>query len=232
MLIYGKNTVKEAITAKRVVYIVYLDEKTDNRLIMDILNKKKIEVKLVSKHELNKLTNDGLHQGIAALVADYELFSLTDILDKNYPHLVILDKISDPHNFGAIIRTAEAAGVKGIIVPKKSQTKISPTVCKIASGAMEYVKIIEVANLNQAVKRLKENGYWIIGSAADADQSFKSIVKPDKIALIVGSEGFGMSYMLKQACDYLVKIPMLGKANSLNASVAAALLIYQMKGLI
>lgn len=231
MIIYGKNTVKEAILAKRVVHIIYIDNKFNDRAILNLISEYNISFKKTSKHELNLLTDNGLHQGIVADVKDYSNYSLDILFDQKTKNVVILDKIVDPHNFGAIIRTSEAAGVDALIVGSRGQAKITPLVSKIASGALEYLKIIEVKNLNNAIKRLKENNFLIIGASLEGKENFHLINEGLPKALIIGNEGVGISYILKQNCDYLVKIPMKGKTNSLNASVAAGLLIYEMIGL-
>lgn len=232
MLIYGKNTVKEAIVAKRIVHMIYIDNKFTDKALLSLIEKHNIKQTNVSKHKLNELSNNGLHQGIVADVQDYQTYPLECLYGDTGKKVLILDKIEDPHNFGAILRTAEAVSMDGIIIPKKGQAGISPLVAKIASGALEYVKIIEVTNLYQTIVELKKNNYWIIGSTLDAKDNLKDIDKSLNLALIVGNEGIGMSQILKMNCDHLVKIPMTGKANSLNVSVAAALLMYQMKNLI
>lgn len=232
MLIYGKNTVKEAILSKRIVHIIYIDNKFTDKSLLSLIEKHNIKSKSVSKHKLNELSNQGLHQGIVADVEDYQTFPLDILYDGVGKKVLILDKIEDPHNFGAILRTAEAVSMDAVIIAKKGQAGISPLVAKIASGALEYVKIIEVTNLFQTILELKKHHYWIIGSTLDAKDNLKDIDKDLNLALIVGNEGIGMSHILKMNCDHLVKIPMTGKANSLNVSVAAALLMYQMKNLI
>lgn len=232
MIIYGKNTVKEAILAKRFVHIIYMEQSFKDASIENLIRKNNIKTKYLSKHDINLKANQGNHQGIVAEVEDYKLYPLDILFDDKEKKIIILDQLEDPHNFGAIIRTAEAAGVDAIIIKKRRQVPITSVVAKIASGALEYIPVIQVANLNQAITKLKENNFWIVGSTLDAKANFKDISKDRSIALIVGNEGFGMSPLLKKACDYLVKIPMEGTVNSLNVSVAAALLIYQMKALI
>ncbi len=230
MIIYGKNTVKEAILASRLVYIVYIDKKFTDRAIFNLIEQNKIKYKRVNKHELNELTNNGIHQGIVAEVEDYIYSELETLFDGKEKRVVILDRIVDPQNFGAIIRTAEIAGIDALIVGAKGQVKITPTVTKVSSGALEYLKIIEVNNLIKVVEVLKENNFVVVGATPDGEVGFK--VEDDKsVALIIGNEGIGISYNLKNSCDGLVKIPMKGKTKSLNASVAAALLIYEMMGL-
>lgn len=233
MIIYGKNTVKEAILAKRVVHIVYIDKKFFDRAIFNLIDQDKIKYKKISRHELNLLTNNGIHQGIVADVEDYEKVNLKSLFDGTLKNVVVLDRIVDPHNFGAIIRTAEAAGIDALIVGSKDQAKVNSTVSKIASGALEYLPIIEVNNLSSAVDVLQENNFVVIGSTLDGEENFKEVnVNTEKSrALIIGNEGLGISYTLKNKSDYLVRIPMKGQTNSLNASVAAGLLIYEMLGL-
>lgn len=231
MIIYGKNTVKEAILSNRTVHIIYIDKKFNDRAILNLIEEKNLKYKEVSKHDLNVLSDNGLHQGIVAEVTNYENFDLDVLFDKNFKNIVILDKIEDPHNFGAIIRTAEAAGVDALIISKRGQVKITPTVAKIASGALEHLPIIEVSNLNNTIIKLKENDFIVIGAALEGKESFDEVRKHNKKALIIGNEGIGISYLLKKNSDYLVKIPMHGKTNSLNASVAAGILIYELLGL-
>lgn len=231
MIIYGKNTVKEAILAGRLVHIIYLDNKFSDKAILNLVEEKNLKVKKTNKHELNLLSEDGLHQGIIAKVEDYNNYPLEFLFENNAKNVVILDKVVDPHNFGAIIRTAEAAGIDALIVAPREQAKITPLVSKIASGALEYLKIITVKNLNNAVRLLKENDFIVFGAALEGDESFNIKSKDHKKALIIGNEGAGISFLLKQNSDFLIKIPMRGKTNSLNASVAAGILIYEMIGL-
>lgn len=231
MLIYGKNTAKEAILAKRTVYICYLDNKFKDKAIENLLEEHQIKTTRVAKEKLNEFSENGLHQGIVLEVEDYQIYTLDDLLLKQPNDILMLDRIEDPHNFGAIIRSAEAAGLKDIIIAKRGQAQLSPTIAKIASGALEHVSIYVVNNLYQSVLKLKEESYFIIGSSLDGDP-LDTINYNMKKVLIVGNEGEGMSNILKRNADYLVKIPMLGVANSLNASVAAALLIYKVKNLI
>lgn len=228
MIVYGKNSAKEVIIAKRHIYQVYLDHKFQDRSIFNLLKEHKINYKLVSKHELNLLTNDGVHQGIVMEVKDYDYLSLEEMISGNLKNILLLDKVSDPQNLGAIIRTSEAFKVDAIIIAKKGQTQITPLVSKIASGALEYIKIVLVDNLHRAVLKLKEANYLVIGSSLDATTTIKDLPKAEKRCLIAGSEGFGMSYLLKKESDVLIKIPMLGSVNSLNVSVATGILIYEL----
>lgn len=228
MLIYGKNTIKEVILKKRRIYNIYVDKKFQDKDIINLLKKVDVKIKYVSKHELNQLTNDALHQGVVMEVEDYGMLNLEDVFNKEMKNVILLDKVSDPQNLGAILRTAEAFKVDGVIIAKKGQAQITSLVAKIASGALENVNVILVDNLYQAVLKLKEKGFFIIGSSLDANLKIEEIPKHEKNCLISGSEGFGMSYMLKKESDVLVKIPMLGEINSLNVSVATGILIYEL----
>ena len=167
---------------------------------------------------------EGNHQGIILDIEDYNYCYLDKILNSNI--IVILDHLEDPHNFGAIIRTCEAAGIKGIIIPKDRSVKVNATVMKTSVGTIENVDICMVSNLVSAIKTLKENGFWIIGTDMEGTD-YTKIDYSGKIALVIGNEGKGLSRLTKENCDFIAKIPMYGKVNSLNASVAAALVIYE-----
>lgn len=227
MYIYGKNVIREAIYAKREIYELYLDNKFNDYKYEEFLKENNIKFKLLNKGELNNLTNNGVHQGIVAKVKPYEYKELLDVIKKGEKQrFLILDGINDPHNFGAIIRTAEATKLDGIIVPKKNQVGLTNVVAKVSSGAIEHVDIIEVTNINQAIKELKDNNIWVIGTDGNATKSYDEIDNSLSIAIIVGNEGHGIRPLVKRNCDILVKIPMYGKVNSLNVSVAAALMLY------
>lgn len=228
MIIYGKNTTKEVILKNRPIYKVYLDNKFQDREIINLLRKNEISFLKVSKHELNLLTNNAVHQGIVMEVQDYESFQLEEVFTSKMKTLVLLDKIFDPQNLGAIIRTVEAFKVDGLIIAKKRQAQITPLVAKVASGALEYVKIILVDNLYQTVRKLKEQDFYIIGTSLEGEEISLKMPLKEKNCLIMGSEGRGISYMLEKSSDVLVKIPMQGKINSLNVSVATGILLYQL----
>ena len=173
----------------------------------------------------------GNHQGIVAEVEEYGYVSLEEVIkkhkdDKNVS-LAILDGLEDPHNLGAILRSADASGIDGIIIPKNRSVQLSSTVAKVSTGAIEYVDVIQVVNLVNTIKTLKENGYWIIGLELDGSVDYRKQDYTGKIAVIIGSEGRGISKLVKENCDYLVNIPMVGHVNSLNASVSASILFYE-----
>ncbi len=173
----------------------------------------------------------GNHQGVVALVKDYHYYSLSDIVKEDKNSLIVaLDGLEDPHNLGAILRTCEAAGIDGVILPKKRSVKLNSTVAKVSTGAIEYVKVVEVVNLTQTLKQLKNKGYWIIGAERSSKSSNIWELKYDMpIVLVIGSEGKGISRLVKEECDFLVEIPMQGKINSLNASVSTGIMIYEIR---
>ncbi|MDY0210464.1 MAG: 23S rRNA (guanosine(2251)-2'-O)-methyltransferase RlmB [Acholeplasma sp.] len=231
MIIYGKNTVKEAIIAKRTVYKLFLDEKKTDPKIMGFIKGSQIPFKLVSKHDLNQMTDNQNHQGIVADVAAYQYQDLSILFDQTIKKVLILDQIEDPHNLGAILRSVEATKIDAVILPKNRSVDLNATVAKTAVGALEYVNVIQVGNINQAISKLKDNGFWVVGTDMNASKTYKEIDTSTSVAVVIGNEGEGISHLTKQSCDYLVNIPMKGKVNSLNASVAAALILYQIADL-
>ncbi|MFA5407323.1 MAG: 23S rRNA (guanosine(2251)-2'-O)-methyltransferase RlmB, partial [Bacilli bacterium] len=169
-----------------------------------------------------------LHQGIIVSIPDYQYCDLELLLDNvdNTSIIVLLDHLEDPHNLGAIIRTCEAAGVDGIIIPKDRCVDVNATVMKVSAGALDNTKIAAVTNLNSTITKLKDKGYWIVGTAMDSEKTYMDLDYNMPVCLIIGNEGSGISRLISEACDYVVSIPMHGKINSLNASVAAGIMIY------
>ncbi len=232
-LIYGRNAVAEAIKADRPIDSVLVNKNAGGSIkhICALAAQKGIPVKQVDERKLDSLCFGQSHQGCAAYTACAEYFTVEDILKDaenkgEPPFIIICDEIEDPHNLGAIIRTAESAGAHGIIVPKRRSASLNHTVYKTSAGAAALIKTARVPNLAAAVKKLKENGVWIYG----ADMSGSSIYETDMTgaaALVVGSEGFGMGRLIKESCDCLISLPMLGRINSLNASVAAGICMYE-----
>ncbi|MFA5480991.1 MAG: 23S rRNA (guanosine(2251)-2'-O)-methyltransferase RlmB [Bacilli bacterium] len=227
-LIYGRNSVLSSLGENRVEKI-FLDNDFDNHDILKIITRKKIAIERVNREKLEQLSNHGIHQGIAALVLDFRYYSLDEILEscryKKYPLIVILDELKDPHNLGAIIRTCDAFDVDGIIIKKYEQVPLNATVAKVSTGAIDFVKVAVVSNLSNVLNKLKEAGFWIIASDGQGDASYRDIDYLRSIALILGSEGKGVSRLLLERSDYVVKVPMLGHVNSLNVSVAAGILL-------
>lgn len=229
MIIYGKNPIKEAIFKERKIYRLYLDDKFKDRQFLDFLSQRGVDVIKVSKDKLNELSDNAIHQGVVADVSDYQYYDLEQVYQQNKTNrFIILDEITDPHNLGAILRTAEAAGIDAIIVSKRQQAPLNATVAKVSSGAIEHVPVIAVSNLNNTILKLKKMNFIIVGTDGSADISYQEMPKEQNIAVILGSEGSGIRPLVKSNCDLLVKIPMYGKINSLNVSVAGALLMYEM----
>ena len=177
---------------------------------------------------MNKL-EEGNHQGIILDIEDYEYYDEAEMFNNmpENPFIVILDHLEDPHNFGAIIRTCEAAGVDYIIIPKDRSVRVNKTVMKVSAGALNNVKIVMTTNLNRFIKRIKDNGVWVVGTALSDSVYYDKVDYNMPVALIIGNEGKGISQLVKKNCDFVVKIPMIGKINSLNASVAAGIMIYE-----
>ncbi|MCK9444828.1 MAG: 23S rRNA (guanosine(2251)-2'-O)-methyltransferase RlmB [Tissierellaceae bacterium] len=231
----GRNPVLEILKTDKEIdklYILKGDLQGSINKIIGIARDKNIVIQEVDKNKLDSMGGGSNHQGVVALVTSYKYAEADDILEKakargQDPFVIILDGIEDPHNLGAIIRTAECAGVHGIIIPKRRSATVNQTVYKSSAGAVEHMLVAKVNNINNEIESLKEKGLWIFG--ADVEGSalhFKTDLK-GPIALVIGSEGKGLSRLTKEKCDVLVKIPMTGKISSLNASNAAAVLIYE-----
>ena len=216
--IYGKNSFFEALDNNRIIEAYVLDD--------EIVKKKNINYKVVDRKTLDKMSGFNNHQGYLAFVKEYQFASVEQMIKDKNGLIVMLDGLTDVHNLGAIIRTSEAAGVDGIIYKKHNSVKLNDTVAKVASGALEYMKVGEVTNLVKTLKQLKSKGYWIVGSAGDGDSLYTDLDYDMNVVLVIGSEGKGISRLVKEECDYIVKLPMYGKVTSLNASVATGILIY------
>ena len=225
MLVFGRNVAEEILNYNKKINKIYLQENFREEEIMELIQKREIKVNIVSKFDMDKKVS-GLHQGIILDVEDYKYASIDSILNLENPLVVILDHIEDPHNFGAIIRTCEAAGVDGIIIPNDRSVEVNGTVVKTSVGTAEKVRIIRVPNIVKCMDLLKKNGYWIIGTDMNG-QDYTQIDYKGKIAVICGNEGKGMSRLVKENCDFIASIPMYGTVNSLNASVATAIVLFE-----
>jgi len=229
MLIYGKNPCKEVLSTEKPIIRAYI-EKGMNEEIERLLIQKGIEIKYLSKNEFNGKFS-GNHQSVVFEVEDYKMLTLDEVIMKypqnTQPVFIMLDGITDPHNLGAIIRSAEAGGVQAIIIPKNRSVGVNGTVAKVASGALEHMDIVEVTNLAQTIDKLKKLNFWIVGTDMIADKNYTDIDISTALCIIIGSEGKGISRLLKTTADYLVKIPMVGQVNSLNASVSAGIIIFE-----
>ena len=221
-IVYGKNSFIEALNSNRIIKAYVL---RDSNFIKD-LKDKKIDFETVNKNKLDELSRNGNHQGCLAKTKEYKLSSVEKMLKKENGLIVMLDGLKDPHNLGAIIRTCECAGVDGVIYKKHNSVHINETVAKVACGALEYVKVAEVNNLVSTIEELKKNGYWVVGTDGNAKNYYDEIDYKMNVVLVIGSEGEGISRLVKENCDFVVKLPMFGIINSLNASVASGIMIY------
>lgn len=226
MLVYGRNVAKEILEKDKIINKIFLQKGFEDKTILSLIEKKKIGPIFCEKRKMDDLAG-GVHQGIILDIEDFVYCELEDMIQKEDAFVVILDHIEDPHNLGAIIRTCEASGVDGIILPKNRSVSVNATVMKTSAGALENVSIASVVNLKKTIERLKKNGFWIVGTDMVNSTDYRKIDYSGKIALVIGSEGFGMSRIVRESCDFIARIPMYGKVNSLNASVASGIMIYE-----
>lgn len=225
MLVYGRNVCLEYLKKNKKVRKIILQEDFHDENLISAIGKLKIQPKIMPKFELDRLAN-GLHQGIILDVEDFRYTDYHDFINDSEAFVVILDHLEDPHNLGAIIRTSEAALVSGIIIPKDRSVEVNATVIKTSVGTVDDIPISMVTNLNSTIKDLKDNGFWIVGTDMEGTD-YREIDYHGKIALVIGNEGKGISKLIKESCDFIAKIPMYGKVNSLNASVASGIMIYE-----
>jgi 23S rRNA (guanosine2251-2'-O)-methyltransferase len=235
-LIEGRNPVLEALKSGREIDKLFVQKGVGEgsiRQIIAIAREKKILIKEVDKAKLDGLSTTRNHQGVIASAALYKYYEVDDILNAakekgEDPFIVILDEITDNNNLGSILRTADAAGVHGIIIPKRRAVSLTPAVAKISAGAIEYVPVAKVTNLNQTIEYLKKAGLWIVG-AEMGGETYHSKDMTGPVALVIGSEGEGLGRLVKENCDFLVSIPMKGKISSLNAAVSAAIILFEIQ---
>ena len=230
-MIYGKNAVTETLNSGREIDTVYVQKGASLGKIMALAKKSGAVVKEVSDERLTAMCGTSKHGGTAAELASASYSTVEDILaaaqEKGKPPFIIIaDEIEDPHNLGAIIRTAEAAGADGLIIPKRRSASLNATVFKTSAGAAAWLKVARVPNLVDTIKRLKENGVWVYGMEADGTP-FDKVDLSGALALVIGSEGFGLGRLVRENCDMTLSLPMFGKVNSLNASVSAGILMYE-----
>lgn len=234
-MIEGRNAVTEALRSGRTINKVFLaDGDTDKALgrLAAMAREAGAVVVRIDRRKLNDMSPTGAHQGIMASVAAHEYASIEDILRRaeekgEAPLVVICDELSDPHNLGAILRTAECAGAHGVIIPKRRSVGLTAVVGKTSAGAIEYMPVARVSNLADAIRKLKERGVWVFGTAADGSTSLYTADLKGSAAIVIGNEGVGMSRIVSESCDFKVSIPMKGRISSLNASAAAAILLYE-----
>ncbi len=233
--IEGRNAVLELLeTGKDInkIFIAKGEKHGSINKIISMAKERRVVTVEVDRAKLNQMAMSDNHQGVIAIVPPFDYCKVEDILSSakqrnEKPFILILDGIEDPHNLGSIIRTAETAGINGIIIPKRRAATVNSTVYKVSAGAVEHMNIARVNNLNETIKYLKENDIWICGTDMDAKNYYYNEKFDGPIAIVIGSEGFGMSRLVKDNCDFLVKIPMKGKITSLNASVSAGIVMYE-----
>ncbi len=227
--VYGRNAVRECIRSKA-AKCVFTRKRLENDSVVRMAFDAGLSVRYVEDRELDKLAGNGHHQGIVAQAALPELVPLRKLIDigksrGGYPLVVILDGIEDPSNLGAILRSCDAFGVDGVVIKNTGNVSLNSTVAKVSTGAVHHVAVSGVSNLSQAISELKDAGYWIVASDGEATQTYDEVDYKCPVALIVGSEGFGVSHLVLKRSDFIVKIPMVGHVNSLNASVATGILL-------
>lgn len=228
MLVYGRNVVNEILNSKTKIYKVFLDNNFNDQEILRKIDKLNLKKFHVDKNKIDKMCSNSANQGIALDIEEFEYLTIESIVkDENANFVVMLDSLEDPHNFGAIIRTCECAGVDYIIIPKNRSVSVNSTVYKTSSGALNNVKIVEVVNLANTIRKLQDSGYWVYGAEANG-VDFRTVKYDGKTCLVVGSEGHGLKQIVANTCDQIISLPMKGKINSLNASVAGGILIYEM----
>ena len=227
MLVYGKNVVNEILDNNTKIFKVFLDNNFNDKEILNKIDKKNLKKFHVDKNKLDKMCKNSVNQGIVLDIEEYKYLNIESIIkDDKSNFIVMLDSLEDPHNFGAIIRTCECAGVNYIIIPKNRSVSVNSTVYKTASGALSNVKIVEVVNLSNTIRKLQDLGYWVYSAEADGKDDGTVDFK-GKTCLVIGSEGHGIKQIIKNTCDEVISLPQKGKINSLNASVAAGILIYE-----
>ena len=231
----GRNSVLELLESDNDINKLYVQSGEKHGAIIKIIAKakeKKVVISEIDKNKLDQMSETHNHQGVIAIVPPYNYSSVEEILElaksKNEkPFVIICDGIEDPHNLGSIIRTAECVGAHGVIIPKRRSAAVNATVNKTSAGAVAYVKVARVTNLNDTIKELQDNGVWIYGTDMDGTDNYNEVKYDSGVGIVVGSEGFGMSRLVKENCDFLIRTPMAGKINSLNASVSASIVMYE-----
>lgn len=224
MLVFGKNVVEEILKNDKKIHKAYIYKNFNEESIVFELQKRKVMIEYVDKRKLDELA-PGNHQGIIVSIPDYQYSDISDfIVDDSF--IVILDHIEDPHNFGAIIRSCEAAKVTGIVIPKDRSTEVNSTVMKVSAGALENVSIAQVTNITTTIKDLQKQGFWVVGTDMEGTPYY-DIDFRGKMVLVIGNEGKGMSRLVKESCDFIATIPMKGDINSLNASVATGIVVFE-----
>lgn len=234
-IIYGRNPIIEALESDRPIDKIFIQERLNHPAIGKIRNLAKgrgIPYTFVAKQKIDRMADGENHQGVVASAAAHRYYDVEDILKYaeekgEKPFVVICEGLTDPHNLGSIIRTANASGAHGVIIPKNRSAVLNSTVAKVSAGAVEYTRVAKVSNIAQTIEKLKKQGLWIVGTDLSATQRHYECDLNGALGVVIGSEGSGMSRLVREKCDFLVKIPMIGEIESLNASVAAGVLLYE-----
>lgn len=231
MIVYGKNVFNQIQNDPSSIQEIYILQNLKDQKIQKAVQTLACKKNIVSRKKLDELTDQGIHQGIAAKVKDIPTYTLDELLKKKPENkkglYVALDGIQDPHNLGSILRSADCTGVDGVIITKHNSAGLTPTAIKTSTGAAYTIPVATVTNLSKALKEMKEHGYWIAGADMDQARDYREGMYEEPTVLVIGSEGKGISPLVKKQCDYMVKLPMKGEISSLNASVACAVLLYE-----
>lgn len=232
--IAGRNSIIETLKSERDIHKIWIAESSQRgpmQTIVKLAKERNILIQYVPRKKIDQITNEN-HQGVVAQVAAYQYAELEDLFKRaeekgEDPFFLILDELEDPHNLGSILRTADACGVHGIIIPKRRSVGLTATVAKLSTGAIEYIPVARVTNIAMTIDELKERGIWVFGTDAKESQDYRKMDASMPLALVIGSEGKGMGRLVREKCDFLIRLPMVGHVTSLNASVAAALMMYE-----
>lgn len=229
--VYGKNVVRQLLNDDKKIYEILMVEGFKDQEVKKLILKKQYVVKTLPKKKMDQLLKTEYHQGIAASIDEYKTYSIDEILSSvpsgKQPLLVMLDGLEDPQNLGAILRTCDCIGVDGVIIGKHRSVQLNATVAKTSTGAIDTVKVAVVTNLTQSIQSLKEKNFWVVGADMENAIDYRKMQCDVPLLLVVGSEGFGISKLVKKHCDYMVSLPMVGSVTSLNASVACGILLYE-----
>lgn len=230
----GRNAVLEALKENREILEIFMLSTAKEGALQKIqqsANTRRIPIKPVDRRLMDQMSRTGHHQGVIAVIPEYQYVLLDEVIARGRktkdPLLVVLDGIEDPHNLGSVLRSAEVFGATGVVIPKRRAVGVTSTVAKVASGALEHMPVVQVSNLTEAIKRLKKEGYWVAGGVGESDSKVMDQSLTGPLVLVIGSEGKGISRLVREQCDYLVRIPMAGQTGSLNASVATGVLLYE-----
>ncbi len=228
--VYGRNVAQERLKKAQSIEHVYI---LKHDALIQELNKKKVPYTIKTRQELDVLVGHNKHQGVVLEIISYEFMPIETMLKQKpkgtYPLLVVLDGLEDPHNLGAILRTCDVLDVDGVIIGKNRSVGLTPTVAKVSAGAIEHVPVAQVTNLSRTLKDLQKEGYWVVGTCFEKAQDYRTVDYNFPCVVVIGNEGSGISRLVLEQCDYRIKIPMKGHVQSLNASIATAVVLYQIE---